>query len=49
MSKSDVASKILIDEDASSIFQHLRTNSFKLKIDFHLTGVQKLPLENDKK
>ena len=33
-----VASKILMDEDALHVFNSLKNNSFKQKIDFHMTN-----------
>ena len=44
-----VASKILMDEDALHVFNLLKNNSFKQKIDFHMINYQKSNKEDKQK
>ena len=44
-----MASKILMDEDALHVFNLLKNNSFKQKIDFHMINYQKSNKEDKQK
>ena len=44
-----MACKILMDEDALHVFNLLKNNSFKQKIDFHMINYQKSNKEDKQK